>query len=214
MKIEFVTDFVCPYCIVATEAIKKVARDFDLDVEIETIPFELTVEPKERVDTYSDPVRREHYKVLEEPSRVLGLDAKFPPRVIPRPYSRLAFEGWHFAEENGKGDVYADAVYAAYFIDEQDIGEPDVLTAIAEKAGLDPTAFREALEQGTYTAKQKEAREYSRNVLGVSSVPTIYVDGKKIELESYMPEEVMKKLMERQAEENSGGFFGCGEDGC
>ena len=62
-------------------------------------PFELTEEPKERVDTYHDETRKAHYQILKEPAGQLGLAMKLPPAVVPRPYTRLAFEGWYFAKE-------------------------------------------------------------------------------------------------------------------
>ena len=44
------------------------------------------------MDTWNDPVRRQHYQVLELPCEQLGLkDVHFPPRVVPRPRTRLAW---------------------------------------------------------------------------------------------------------------------------
>lgn len=193
-EIVFVTDFVCPYCIVAKEAFRAAMEETGIHADIRIQPFELTEEPAERVDTFHDKERKSHYGILDAPVKELGLAAHIPPEVVPRPYTRLAFEGWFFAEERGCGDRYADLVYRAYFIDEKDIGEPEVLAELAQKAGLDPDEFLRALNDGVYTAKEKEAVRYSKEVLKVEGVPTLFINGERLELAEYTKAEVADVL--------------------
>lgn len=211
MEILFVTDYVCPYCLVAKEALRQAMEITGQQVHITTQPYELTPEPKEQVDTWHDARRRAGYQVLEEPCRKLNLPMKLPPKVIPRPYTRLAFEGWFYACEHGRGEAYSDAVYKAYFLEEQDIGKIPVLKEIARRVGLDAEDFAEALEKGTYTESEKEAVAYSRNVLKPTGVPTIYIDGEKVMLSEYTKEEMVEVLLGAEATKNG---FCCGEDGC
>ena len=211
MEILFITDYVCPYCLVAKVALEQALEATGLQASITYQPFELTPEPRERVDTWNDPRRRAGYRVLEDPCKKLALPMKLPPHVIPRPYTRLAFEGWYFACDHGKGDEYADAMYRAYFMDELDIGSMEVLAAVAARLGLDVQAFTAALENGTYSRVEKEAVDYSRNVLKPTGVPIIYIDGQKVELSAYSKEEMIRLLL--GAPSVSGGFC-CGEGGC
>ena len=211
MEILFITDYVCPYCLVAKVALENALEATGIQANITYQPFELTPEPRERVDTWNDQRRRAGYKVLEEPCRKLDLPMKLPPHVIPRPYTRLAFEGWYFACGQGRGDAYADAMYRAYFMEELDIGDLKVLSSIAARLGLDEAAFTAALENGTYSQAEKEAVDYSRNVLRPTGVPTIYFDGEKVELSEYTTEEMIRLL---QGASGSGGGFCCGENGC
>lgn len=194
MKILFVSDYVCPYCLVAKEALETALSRLGLTPEITVHPFELTVEPAPRVDTWNDENRRSHYQVLTEPCKSLGLDMKLPPHVVPRPYSRMAFEGYFFAKEQGCDKQYNDLVYRAYFIHEEDIGDREVLCRIAEECGMDPAAFGDALENRTYRKELEEANRHAREVLQVTHVPTIYVDDKKIDLEAYTAEEFIRIL--------------------
>ena len=157
MEILFISDYVCPYCLVAKKALADALALTGLEANITWQPLELTPEPKERVDTYHDERRKAGYQVLVEPCKALDLPMKLPPKVIPRPYTRLAFEGWYYACDHGKGDAYNDLVYRAYFIDEQDIGEPEVLTALAARVGLDPADFAAALAEGRYTTREQDA---------------------------------------------------------
>lgn len=194
LDILFVTDFVCPYCLVAKEALKKGLEKLGLEAKITLQPMELTEEPNPRVDTCHDENRKAHYQVLLEPCRQLGLDMKLPPKVCPRPYTRMAFEGYFYAQEQEKGEEYADKVYHAYFIDEKDIGDLEVLCELAADIGLDKEDFGQALKDGIYEAEEKAAVRYSRQKLEVKVVPTIYVNGEKLKLENYSAEEMEKEL--------------------
>ena len=91
LDILFVTDFVCPYCLVAKVALEEALRETGTEASIRIQPLELTQEPKQRVDTYHDEERKKRYQILVEPAKALGLDMKLPPAVCPRPYTRLAF---------------------------------------------------------------------------------------------------------------------------
>lgn len=193
-QILFVTDYVCPYCIVAKEALKAAMKQTGIQAKIIVQPFELTREPSERIDTCHDEERKSRYKKLLEPCETLGLDAKFPPNVCPRPYTRLAFEGLHYAVEKGFEEVYSDAMYHAYFVDEKDIGDIEVLVSIAEKLGMDKEEYRHVLLHGTYKEREEQAVAYSKDVLKVRSVPTIFVDGEKKEIEAYTPEAMIRLL--------------------
>lgn len=211
MEILFITDYVCPYCLVAKEALTQALAETGLAASITYQPHELTPEPRERVDTWNDQRRRAGYKVLEQPCKKLGLPMKLPPKVIPRPYTRLAFEGWYFACGQGRGEEYADAMYRAYFMEELDIGQIPVLARIAGQVGLDAAAFTAALENGTYTRAEQEAVAYSRNVLKPTGVPTIYIDGQKVMLSEYTKEEMIRILLGAASADTG---FACGDGGC
>lgn len=203
LDILFVTDFVCPYCLVAKEALDESLRDLGLEARITLQPMELTEEPNPRVDTCHDEKRKARYQVLAEPCRQMGLDMKLPPNVCPRPYTRLAFEGYFYAQEQGRGEVYGDKVYRAYFIDERDIGDREVLGDLAAESGLDREDFLTALEDGIYGPEEKEAVRYSKEELKVEVIPTIYVNGQRISLETYTREEmtgILRRFAQKEAE--------------
>lgn len=211
MEILFVTDYVCPYCIVAKEALKEALARTGLEVKITWQPFELTPEDRPRRDmSHPTPERIARMEALAAKGRALGLDLKLPPRVHPRPYTRLAFEGWYYACDHGRGDDYADAMYRAYFEEELDIGSVPVLASIAARLGLDEGDFSAALERGVYTVREKEAVAYSRNVLQLTGVPTLFIDGQRVMLESYTADELVDIL----AGAASDGGCACGEHGC
>jgi predicted DsbA family dithiol-disulfide isomerase len=67
-----------------------------------------------------------------------------------------------------------DALFAGYFTQGQDIGDPAVLERIAVKAGMRPGAVQESLPGQTEVRERSEAIR----AMGLSGVPSYLVDGK------------------------------------
>src|ERR1700684_778030 len=92
-------------------------------------------------------------RVLDERERqkVLFVAAETGVRVAP-PRSWIdsipALQGSEVARDAGVFGAYHDAVFAAAFDDGADIADPKVLDAIAERAGLERSTFREARDSG------------------------------------------------------------------
>lgn len=214
MEILFVSDYVCPYCLVAKEALRQAMAETGITPNITWHPYELTPDPKPQVDTYNDEKRKAGYQRLVEPCKKLGLDMKLPPHIVPRPRTRLAFEGWYYACEQGKGEEYNELLYRAYFIDELDIGDMKVLMQLAESIGLNGEAYKAAVESGAYTAQEQAACDYARNVLEIKGVPAIYVNGVKISLQTFDKEEMIEILQSEERRAQGGASVVCNGDSC
>lgn len=210
LDILFVTDYVCPYCILAKEALRRALDKLYLDAKITYQP--LLLKPKAPIKfNPDDPAIKKRFELLSSASRALDIDMKIPVNVNPRPVTRLAFEGWHYALEQGKGDEYADLMYRAYFVEEKNIGEIEVLKELAERIGLNGEEYVKVIESGKYTETVLAKDNASRNELKVNGVPTIYIDGTPIELNDYTVEEMVNILS--GLESVSGGMH-CGDEGC
>ena len=214
MEILFISDYVCPYCLVAKEALRQAMAETGITPDITWHPYELTPEPKPQVDTYHDEKRKAGYQRLVEPCKKLGLDMKLPPNVVPRPRTRLAFEGWYYACEQGKGEEYNELMYRAYFIDELDIGDIAVLVKLAESLGLDGEAYKTAVLSGKYSAQEQAACDHARNVLEIKGVPAVYINGEKIALQSFDKEEMIELLQNEERRKEGGAAVVCTGDSC
>ena len=174
------SDFVCPYCYVLESMIAQLRPE--LDIEIEYLPFELPEPPAARVDTYNSPERRARYaRELEPLCRQVGLKMCLPPKVVPRPYTRLAFQGLYFAREQGREEAYCHRVFRAYFEEERDIGDLQELVSLAAEAGLNPESFRASLESGQWEAEEQEAVRHAKQDLNVRMVPTVFLGEHRLE---------------------------------
>ncbi len=89
--------------------------------------------------------------------------------------SRLAFELATFAREAGKADALHRQLFEAYFGRGDNIGDLEVLMAVAEKAGLDVDAARAALEDQRYASLVDEQIAWARDS-GITATPTFIFD--------------------------------------
>ena len=73
-------------------------------------------------------------------------------------------------------DDYLDTVFSAIWVDEQNMGQPDVVASVLAKAGFDAQAL--LVRCGEDTVKEKlKANTEEAVVRGAFGAPTIYVDG-------------------------------------
>lgn len=109
--------------------------------------------------------------------RKYSIPIHLPPAVIPRPYTRFAALGGLYAEEHGHREVYDQAVTDAYFLEEADIGQEEVLLSIAEQVGLDRAGFTAALHSDALIRRLEEKERKVLEELSPKTLPTIIMDG-------------------------------------
>ena len=100
--------------------------------------------------------------------------------AMPQPHTHLAFEGYQYAKEHGKGNQYNDRVLKAFFVEGQDIGQVEVLTKLAGEVGLDEEEFEEALRTRKYKAAHQQALCHAYEEAGIQAVPTFVIGGAKL----------------------------------
>jgi len=89
--------------------------------------------------------------------------------------SRRAQELAKWAESEGKGGLFHEAVFRAYFVDGRNIGRVDELVALAKLVGLPEKEARSVLELRTF--KEAVDSDWERShALGITGVPTFVVD--------------------------------------
>lgn len=116
--------------------------------------------------------------------------------------SRLSLIGDKYAEAQGVGPAYHDAVFRAYWQDARDIGERDVLVDIAGSASLDREAFAAALDTPEYLHAVL-ADITQAQYMGLSGVPALIFDSKYL-VSGAQPYEVLCEVVEDvQARMNS-----------
>jgi predicted DsbA family dithiol-disulfide isomerase len=162
----------------------------DADVEIIWRAFELRPEPVPMIDPTSEYLQRVWSDSVAPLAERLGVMMKFPP-VKPR--TRLAHEAAHWARARGPFDDYHDEIFRAFFERGEDIGDADVLVALALKLKLDSDSLRQTLITHEFTASVlTDEREAAH--LGVSSVPA-FVANRKAALSGRQPVENLSKLI-------------------
>jgi predicted DsbA family dithiol-disulfide isomerase len=121
----------------------------------------------------------------------LGVTMRFPP-VKPR--TRLAHEAAHWAREQGCFEVYHAEIFRAFFERGEDIGDVDVLIALALRLGLDSDSLRQALVSDEFAASVL-ADEREAASLRVSGVPA-FIANRQAALSGVQPLENLERLVE------------------
>jgi predicted DsbA family dithiol-disulfide isomerase len=175
--IEVFSDFVCPFCYLAEQPLADAVEG--TDVQISWQPFELRPEPTPTLRPDGDYLQSTWQQVVYPMAERMGVPIVLP-RVSPQPYSRLAFEGFAYAAERGLGQRYTEQIFRAFFVQQRDIGRPEVLTEVAAQLGLDADDFRAALDSGRYAATHQRALRRAHE-LEITVVPTILTNGRRLE---------------------------------
>ncbi len=128
-------------------------------------------------------------------SRETSVPLRIPEKWLDSAY---ALEGAEFAKDQGKFPEYHNAILTAVFEDGKDIGDPQALLSLAERAGLPTTELEHHLQAGTFTARVKEA-EAEATTFGVVGYPTFILGA--FPLIGIQPYKTMKLLLQRYIEQ-------------
>lgn len=175
--IEVFSDFVCPFCYLAEQPLADAAEG--RDVRIAWQPFELRPEPTPTLRPEGEYLQSTWQQVVYPMAERMGVPIVLPA-VSPQPYSRLAFEGFAYADGQGLGRRYTERTFRAFFVEQRDIGRPGELQAIAKDLGLDADDFRQTLDSGRYTGVHQQALRRAEQ-LQITVVPTFLIEGRRLE---------------------------------
>ena len=203
MKIEIVSDVVCPWCYIGKRRLEKALAVVGGDErpEVTWLPFQLNPGMPPAGMPRAE-YRRAKFGSVE---RGRQLDARVAAegrgegiefaleRIERTPNTFAAHQLIDLAQERGAGGVVVDALFRAYFEEARDTGERKVLLGIAEAAGL-PRADVEARWNDAAQARRVAQMEESMKALGISGVPTFLFD-RKFGVSGAQPPEALASAM-------------------
>jgi predicted DsbA family dithiol-disulfide isomerase len=208
VKIKVYSDFVCPFCFLGKAPLDEVVKE--KDVEVEWMPFELRPSPSQKIDPWNEPDKLGGWNSFIAPTaEKLGVNMVLP-RMSPHPYTHLAFEGCHFAKEHGKGNAFHDRVFAAFFQEEQNIEDIDVLTKLAEEVGLSADAFKQALVTRKYKEVQEESLRHAYEEAQIQAVPTFIIGDQVVQ--GLASKERLAQAVDQAAEKGTATGMQCNID--
>lgn len=212
IKIKAYSDFICPFCFLGKGPLDEIVKE--KDVEVEWMPFELRPAPYTKIDPWQEPDKLSSWDSFIIPTaKKLGVEMRLP-RVSPHPYTHLAFEGCQFAKEYGKGKEFHHRVFTAFFQEEQNIEDIDVLTALAGEVGLSKDAFKDALISRKYREVHEQALKHAYEEAQIRAVPT-FVIGDEV-IQGLASKERLAKIIDQEIEKTKANEFDgmqCNMDG-
>lgn len=176
LKIVMFSDYVCPFCYVGFETMRKLKGEFDIQVEWRGFqihpdwPAEGIPADKWRGNG-DGAARQATWKRITAMADAVGFEIK-PPSVLTN--SRAALAATEFARDSGRDEALEERIYKAYFGEGVNIGDAAVVARLAGEAGLDAGAVADAIKSTKYEMRLKNNAQAANN-RGVSGVPTFFI---------------------------------------
>ena len=181
LRIDLVSDVVCPWCSVGYQRLQTALQDFpDLKVELNFQPFELNpnmpsegqnvtehIAEKYGSDLEAIEQNRAHLRAVGEAEGIT-----FSMANDARIYNTFqAHKLLHKAQQLGTQKALKLALMEAYFAGHQDVSSEEVLVEIACANGFTEAMARDTLADETIS-RQVRAIEQQYTAMGISAVPT------------------------------------------
>ena len=199
LKITMFSDFVCPFCYIGFEVMRKLKPEFNIELEWRGYQIHPEWPPEgisvDQVRTPSDmDARQAAWKRITAMADAEGLEIK-PPAVFTSSHSALA--ACELAREKGKSDELEGRIFRAYFVDGENIGDDNVVVRIGAECGLDKAEVAEVIRSPRYAMKLKN-NALAAHQRGVSGVPTFFIG--EYPLVGAQSSDVMRQILQRATE--------------
>lgn len=214
LKIDFVSDVVCPWCVVGlgglTTALDKL-KDEGLAADITFQPFELNPQMAPEGENIVEHIGAKYGSTPEQSAqnremiRARAAEVGFDMRMGPDSRIWNTFDAHrllHWAHETApdKQEALKRALFTAHFTDNRNLTDAGVLTQAAEAAGLDRAEAGEVLASGRYAQEVRGAEDLWR-ARGITSVPAVVVEGKYL-ISGGQPAAAFEEALRKIAAEN------------
>ncbi len=201
--LEVFTDYVCPWCYLGDNRVKKLKRDYDITVRLVHFPLhpETPTEGRTLLDLFGG--GPENIEAKNTRMKSLMEAEGLPYSERSHTYnSRLAQEIGTWAETQPGGNAIHDKFFEAYFVDRRNIGDVEVIIDVVKSVGLDEREARAVLTERRFKAAVDADWEKSRSY-GVTGVPTFVSNGQG--LVGAQPYETLQQLMAKTGAERRRG---------
>jgi len=203
LKIDIVSDHVCPWCYIGKRRLEKaLAQRPDIDAEITWLPFQLSPDmPREGKDRrdYMNSIFGEAKAAtiierMGETGREEGLAFQYKPGAKSA-NTLSAHVVMHWARQSDAVDQneLVEKLFAAYHVDCEDLGDPEVLARIAAEVGMDFESVLAKLQAGTDEEEVQEMMDQAR-AQGIGGVPFFILDRKFALSGAQPPESILEAL--------------------
>lgn len=207
VKLDIISDPICPWCYIGkTHLFRALEAHGDHPFEIEWHPFQLNPDmPREGMDRRAylegkfggEQGALRAYAPIVETAKSIGLEMNLG-EIKRTPNTLDAHRLIHWAGLEGQQTPLVQALFEAYFVKAEDIGDRQVLADIAGRAGLDRDAILRLLESDA-DAADIQARDAHARERGVQAVPTFIV-GNRHAVPGAQPPELWAQVIAELAE--------------
>lgn len=213
LKIDFVSDVVCPWCVVGLGGLETALERLEpegIAADIAFQPFELNPDMAPEGEGIVEHIGRKYGSNPEQSAanremiKARAAEVGFDMRMGADSRIWNTFDAHrllHWAHETapGKQKALKQALFAAHFTENRNLTDAGVLTQAAEAAGLDRAEAAEVLASGRYAQAVRQAEQLWRS-RGIHSVPAVVVEGKYL-ISGGQPAEAFEQALRQIAKE-------------
>lgn len=191
LKIDFVSDVVCPWCVVGlgglTTALETL-KDEGIAADIAFQPFELNPQMAPEGENIVEHIGAKYgstpeqsaanREMIRQRAGEVGFDMRMDETSrIWNTFDAHRLLHWAGETSHKTQKTLKQALFTAHFTEGRNLTDAGVLTRAAETAGLDRAEAAEILASGRYVEAVRAAEELWR-ARGISSVPAVVVEGR------------------------------------
>ncbi|MEM6481634.1 MAG: DsbA family oxidoreductase, partial [Pseudomonadota bacterium] len=184
LRVDIVSDVVCPWCVIGYHQLAKAARDTGAELEVYWHPFELNPDMaaegenlREHLAAKYGTTREGSIKArarLTDLGAALGFEFNYTDDMrMVNTFRAHQLIDW--AGERGKAHAAKMVLFKAFFTRRENLNDLDVLASVATQIGLDADLAREALERGDLEQIVREKEKFW-TARGVTGVPAMIFD--------------------------------------
>jgi predicted DsbA family dithiol-disulfide isomerase len=210
LKIDFVSDVVCPWCAIGLKSLEQALQRLDGEVvaDLHFQPFELNPQMGPEGENVAEHLAHKYGSTPEQMAknqegirqRGASLGFVFDMDKRSRIYNTFdAHRLLHWAELEGKQPALKLALLEAYFSKGENVSSHDVLVRVAGEVGLDVAEARKVLAENRYADEVRQQEQFFQSQ-GIRAVPSVIINGKYL-VQGGQPPEVFEQTLRQVAAE-------------
>lgn len=229
MQITYWSDYACPYCYIGEarlkSAIRELGKEDEITLEMQAFQLDPTAPEKSNGTTLdrfaakyglSKVQAADQIENISQMGREEGLEFNYATTLFTNTMDAHRLTKYACEKDAKIGDALIEGLFKAYFSDNKELADYDVLIKAALEAGLTEEETEKVLKSDDYRDEvlldEREAARY-----GIHAVP-FFVVGKygipgALSTEQ-MKATILKTLEDEIEEEKPAAGISCGPDGC
>lgn len=210
LKIDFVSDVVCPWCAIGLKSLQQALQRLkgEVSAEVHFQPFELNPQMAPAGENVAEHLAHKYGSTPEqmvknqEGIRQRGASLGFVFDMDKRSQIYNTFDAHrllHWAELKGRQLALKTALLEAYFSKGENVSSHDVLARIAGEVGLDAEEARKVLAENRYADDVRKQEQFYQ-AQGIRAVPSVIINDKYL-VQGGQPPEVFAQTLRQVAAE-------------
>ncbi|WP_367106369.1 DsbA family oxidoreductase [uncultured Psychrobacter sp.] len=181
LRIDIVSDVVCPWCVVGYKQLAKALEQTNTEFDIHWHPFELNPNMPSEGQNLREHIMEKYGSSTQESDasrarmieagREVGFEFNFNDDTRMHNTFNL-HQLLHWADQQGQRHDLKQALFTAHFTDGRNISNKEVLADIASEIGLDRSEALAVLEDQRFAKDVREEEQHWQQQ-GIQSVPAI-----------------------------------------